>query len=177
MNPRYEAIIEQYQKTRDLQKFAEGLEQMERRGEGFFLIYLQLGIAYNGLSRPRDAAAAFAQAVAIDPEHYLAQYELGCALKKLKRDEEAIHAFYAAARIDPKRSEPLANAAGSYLRLQKYEEAAAACRESLARNPSDNVALRNLEVLRSLLAMPPQKRAGVTIEFVEPPRSAGHGAP
>jgi len=165
MNPRLQALLDQFAKDRDYRKLAEGLERMVARGEGFFLVYAQLGNAYGQLGRPADAAAAFERAIALDPDVYLTRYQYGSTLAELGRHEEAIAEYREAAALDASRSEPLANAGNSAFQLGRVEDAIELYTQALKRNPEDTVAKPNLEAVREYQRLSPEERARRGVQF------------
>jgi tetratricopeptide (TPR) repeat protein len=169
MNPMVQALLDQFAKDRDYRELAAGLEKMVTRGEGFFLVYGQLGNAYSQLGRDADAVAAFERAIALDPDVYLVQYQYGAALGRVGRYEEAIAAYCKAAALDKARSEPLANAGNCALVQGRWEEALQLYRDALSRDSKDYVAKIGLKNVDTYRRMSPEERAKLTIVMGDPP--------
>lgn len=165
MNPRVQAVLDQFRKDRDYGKLASDLERMVAQGEGFLLVYAQLGNAYGQLGRDADAIAAYERAIALDPDVYLVQYQYGAALARVGRHAEAIDAYRKAAILDPSRSEPLANAGNSAFLLGRLEEAIQLYEAALRRNPEDVVAKANLNAVHAYRRLSPDERARLKLEM------------
>jgi Tfp pilus assembly protein PilF len=176
LNARLAALLEQYAQSRDYGPLAAGLEAMIHNGEGFFLVYMQLGNAYLALNDYQRARKALEKAAALDPEEYLAKYELAGAIAGCGDDEAALAMYRQAAQVDPSRSEPVANAGSCCLRLGRDQEALGLYQQALAINRKDQVAREGVQQARKLIAMSPAERA-VTKVISGVLRTARHDAP
>ena len=75
------------------------------------VLFYNRGLAFERQGRSEEAAAAYAEAVRLDPGDVEAQVRLGLVLRDLGRDEEANRAFLAA--LDLKRAASVVPARGS----------------------------------------------------------------
>jgi len=81
--------------------------------------------------RPEAALRAFAQAVALAPEHPLARLHLGRLLCELGNDREAIEELEAAVALAPRSIEPLYALAVAHIATDRTREAIAALRRTI----------------------------------------------
>lgn len=108
-----------------------------------------LGHALRGLRRLDEAAAAYAQAVALDPADPTTQLGLGVVLHASRRLVEAVAAFDALLQIEPRHTIGLANRAGVLRDLGRFQDAENDCRAALAIDGAQLVALGNLAVVQA----------------------------
>lgn len=75
------------------------------------VLFYNRGLAFERQGKSEEAAAAYAEAVRLDPADVDSQIRLGLVLRDLGRDEEANRAFLAA--LDLKRAASLVPSRGS----------------------------------------------------------------
>src|SRR6185436_8143208 len=103
-------------------------------------IYL-LGVARLKLSRPAEAAEAFALARRLAPLQARPAFGHGEALAALGRDLEAVEAYQATIHLDPASADARYELAAALHRLDELEKAQGVLKELLARAP-DHVPAR-----------------------------------
>ena len=109
------------------------------------LVHTYLGIIqYDFGMFQRAAAAAYREAIQIDPRYAPAYCNLGNALTAVGKFDEAFAAFQDAIRIEPDFALAYFNMGGLFDTQGRFEEAAAAYREAIRRDPDYGEAYVNL---------------------------------
>ncbi|HET9425260.1 MAG TPA: protein kinase [Gemmatimonadaceae bacterium] len=121
------------------------IEQPETTHLSAYEYYAKGLRAFNlfGMKSSSEADACFRKAIAIDPNYALAHVGLGSLLMPKyiasgRREDldEGVASLTRAMELDPSNGEPYVFLAYMYLRQYRYEEAIAAARESILREPS-----------------------------------------
>jgi Flp pilus assembly protein TadD len=103
------------------------------------------GIALSDLGCEEEAAEAFHQAVALNPNYSYPYNNLGNALSKLNRYEEAIEAYRESIRIDPKYAYPYNGLGGVFLKMgNDKEQAIELFKKAMSIDPKDTSSYLNL---------------------------------
>ncbi len=125
--------------------------------------HVLLGVLYQWVKRQHEQAIAEAErAVALDPNNTLALSSLGDILGFAGRPAEGIELVKKAMRLNPHYPAFFANTLGwSCLLTERYEEAVAAFKDAIARNPNFPPAHVNLAVTYSELGREVEARAEV----------------
>lgn len=116
-----------------------------------------LGLAYRGMGRDDDAAAAFRSATQMLPNHAPAWFNLATSLARLGRLEAALEAARTASRVAPPdtpvhRLADIASETGRILmELGQPEAALRECRDFLARHPGERTVIWNMSLCLLLL--------------------------
>ena len=108
-----------------------------------------LGKAYMGLSRPRDAKRCFAKALALKADYAETHQNLGVLNTELGRSKEAERSFRRAIALAPDYADAHYNLAHLLIKLGRFEEAERCCRRALAIKPDFAEAHHNLAVVLS----------------------------
>lgn len=99
--------------------------------------WMQKGLELNGLGRFEEAADAFRQAIAINPEDAVAWFSLGTATAFNGNYEEAVGLLKQAVNFDPDFMVAYSNLGAVYGRLGRFKEAHDAYCQVLRLNPDD----------------------------------------
>jgi tetratricopeptide (TPR) repeat protein len=105
---------------------------------------LRSGSALVTQGRIQEAAAAFQQAVARQPDSAPALHGLGYTLMCLERFQEAIPYFQRAVAIQPSLTDSYHNLAQGFIQLKRYEEAEDCARRQIHAEPNAPRAHQNL---------------------------------
>ena len=105
------------------------------------------GEALRALGRSKQAAAAFPQAIALQPDFSPAYNNLGATLVSAGRVTDAIPLFERAAALAPERPAALLNLVEALIRNEDYDRAGAAMTRLLGRAPDDPRVLQNHHAL------------------------------
>lgn len=84
--------------------------------------------------RLEDAAAAYAEAVRLQPQHFEANHFLGVVLSRLGRTTEALTYLDRAASLSPNAFAPMMEKAQIYMNQHRYQEAIAVLRQATAQH-------------------------------------------
>ena len=101
------------------------------------------GEALRALGQPKQAAAAFQQAITLQPNFAPAYNNLGATLVAAGRVGDAIPLFERATALAPDRHAALLNLVEALIRIEDYEKAGEAMTRLLSRAPSDPRVLLN----------------------------------
>lgn len=108
----------------------------------------QLGRYYQGQMRYDDAAAAYRNALAADPNFIEAHNGLGVIYSLQGNHQQAVAEFNAAIALNPKGAHLYNNLGYAYLVQGANDQAAAAFEKALALEPGNQRAMNNLETAR-----------------------------
>jgi serine/threonine-protein kinase len=108
------------------------------------LVYLYLGQALHDAGRPAEAAEAYRQALAIQPEYPEALNNLGNSLTALRRLDEAVAAFRKAIALREDYALAYFNLGYALDEQEKFDEAAESYRRAVASRPDYAEAYCNL---------------------------------
>lgn len=104
---------------------------------------IQAGLQHHQAGRLREAEAAYAQALALDPHNAEALYFLGTLAHQTGRHESAIELLDKALAVRPELAEALSNRGAALQALERHEEALASFDKALSINPQFADALCN----------------------------------
>jgi tetratricopeptide (TPR) repeat protein len=116
--------------------------------------HFALGLAYQNLSRPADAAERYQRAIQLNPSHASAHANLGFVYCFLNRPDEGLPEIELAMRLspsDPRRFLWIPSIAVSHYLAGRHRAALAAANEALRINPSYPVALRYTAAILGVL--------------------------
>jgi ribosomal protein S12 methylthiotransferase accessory factor len=111
-------------------------------------IYVHLGTCQKDLGHFQEAAAAFTQALKLDPDLKEAHHLLGFCYFKLEEYQRAVACFEKVIELDPGSAIDYANLGINLQRLGHAKEAGFVLRQALELDPTLDFAARALEVLR-----------------------------
>lgn len=103
-----------------------------------------IGVAYAGLGRFEEAAAALRQALQLDPYLPDALFNLGLMLTRLGNDESAQGFYVLATQLRPNHAKAWLNLGNLHSRAERYRDAADAYRQATSIDPGFAAAYRNL---------------------------------
>lgn len=108
--------------------------------------WFNLGVAYEALGRPREAAEAYRKAQRLTPDNASALCMIGDRFSKLGRSREAMKAYREAIGLEPDDAETWYNLGSTYGDLDRHREAIEAYHEALRLKPDHVNAWNNIGV-------------------------------
>ncbi len=93
------------------------------------------GARLHELGQLEDAAAAFQEAIALDPEHAVAYFQLGMVYYDLGRFAESLAALEKAAELDPNDPDTQRNLGTAYGKMNEWEKAIAPYEKAVELKP------------------------------------------
>ena len=117
-------------------KDIEKLRQAVKADPGSAEVRMELGLAYMGIKRYREALTEFQEAARLAPEEAKAYTHLGTALAKLRRHAEAEEALLKSKTLKPESAGVHYQLGSLYESLGKREEAAGEYAEYLRLRPA-----------------------------------------
>ncbi len=116
-----------------------------------WLVFYNLGLAYEGSGEHSKAIPCFREAVRIDPEYADGWYNLAVASGKLGRERESIEYYREVLRIDPKNVKAWYNLGLACAKLGQLREAIGYFRETVRIEPEYALAWYNLGIASAKL--------------------------
>lgn len=110
-------------------------------------LLIKLGLACHQLKRFDEAAAAHAQAIALDPANPEACCHLGSALMMLERGDEALACYDQALALAPRYGTAYFNRGNALVAAGQWQQAADSYRQALACEPSHHAARIQLGIV------------------------------
>ncbi len=120
-------------------------EEDSAKPDADYRYYLGLARLFN--RKPEGALQAFAEALSINPNYYLAIYYSGRAYARLERWREALTCFQRAASLESRDPDPLIDMAACLALLHRRPEAISVIQQALSIDPNNQRALELLSKL------------------------------
>lgn len=105
--------------------------------------FVELALRHERESEFAEAAAAYRQAIELEPGSAETWYDLGVATAAQDKLSEALEAYSKAIELDPTLARAFNNRAAVYARLSQFDQAVDDCTQALTLNPEDALAWRN----------------------------------
>lgn len=125
------------------------LEKGTRRYPYYAPFHAELGYLYAQVGKAEEAISSYEVAMAMDPRNAEYAFDLGVLYLNSGKPGKAVELFQKAARNEPEFTEAYINLGGTFASLGMLDEAEKAFTRALELDPNNQIALRNLNRIRS----------------------------